>query len=32
MPALPRTALGKAPLVDNHKATAEMFAVISQPL
>ena len=24
--------LGKGPLVDNHKATAEMFAVISQPL
>ncbi len=24
--------LGKAPPVDNHKATAEMFAVVSQPI
>ena len=24
--------LGKGPAVDNHKATAEMFAVVSQPI
>lgn len=24
--------IGKGPLVDNHKATAEMFAVVSQPI
>ena len=24
--------IGKGPPVDNHKATAEMFAVVSQPI
>ncbi|WP_218145783.1 FAD-dependent monooxygenase [Sphingobium sp. YR768] len=24
--------IGKGPQVDNHKATAEMFAVVSQPI